>query len=137
MNKGGIIIRLIDIAMIILFGFIAISDIKVSAQIKLPSQEEEPRNEKEEQPAFVFVRVDPERGYIVEENEKTIAVTTETAALESVLIDLANQHRAGGGKMVVLIEPDGDSIIQQTVDVLDVCERNGIPMNINYESMQF
>ena len=37
MKRGGIIIRLIDVAMIILFGFIIISRLKLS-EIELPSE---------------------------------------------------------------------------------------------------
>lgn len=138
MTKGGIIIRLIDVAMIILFGFIAISDIKVRAQVKLPSQQDEQiREEPKEDPALVFVRVDLQRGYVVEKDEQVLAVTTETAELERALLDVAAKQQVTSRKMVVLIEPDEDSMIQQTVNVLDICERNSIPMNINYESMQF
>ena len=36
-NKGGLIIRLIDVVLILLLGFIGISDFTVKTQIKLPT----------------------------------------------------------------------------------------------------
>lgn len=137
MNKGGLIIRLIDVAMIILFGFIAISDIKVRAQIRLPSQEENKIEQNEEEPVLLFVKVDLEQGYVVEENEQTLLTTRELGRLEATLLARLRENRAAGRKMVVLVEPDEDSQIQETVNVLDICERNEIPKNINYESLQF
>ncbi len=137
MNQGGLIIRLIDIAMIILFGFIAISDIQVRAQIKLPSQQQEQTPLEEKDPVLIFVKVDLEQGYVIEQDENVLFATTNNNELESTLVNLFNQNKLIGQEMVVLIAPDEDSAIQHTVDVLDICERNQIPKNINYESMQF
>ncbi len=123
--------------MIILFGFIAISDIKVRAQIRLPSQEENKIEQNEEEPVLLFVKVDLEQGYVVEENEQTLLTTRELGRLEATLLARLRENRAAGRKMVVLVEPDEDSQIQETVNVLDICERNEIPKNINYESLQF
>lgn len=138
MQKGGIIIRLIDVAMIILFGFIAISDIKVRAQIKLPSDEpqQEQQNEPKE-PVLIFVKVDEAQGFVVERDEEVIFSTSDKIELEANLANLVNFNGTIGQETVVLISPDEDSPIQLTVDVLDICERNQIPKNINYESLQF
>ncbi len=138
MNQGGLIIRLIDIAMIILFGFIAISDIQVRAQIKLPSEQQNQQQQQEKKdPILIFVKVDLERGYVVEQDENVLFITTNSTELESMLVNLLNHSKTIGQEMVVLIAPHEDSAIQRTVDVLDICERNQIPKNINYESMQF
>ena|SRR3990172_2129322 len=137
MNKGGLIIRLIDVAMIILFGFIAISDITVKAQIKLPSEQTDQSQTNQKEPRLIFVKIDLERGYVLAEGYTEILSTTDIVQLENNLIQLLDQSRAEGREMVVLIEPDENSMIQKTVDVMDVCERNQISKNINYESMQF
>jgi len=138
MSKGGTLIRLIDVAMIILFGFIAISDIKVRAQIKLPSEKQESLdNEEEKQPELVFVRIDADHVFVVEHNHEQLLTTNVTGELEAFLKQLMVTYRADKRDMVVLVEPHEDSVIQRTIDVLDMCERNRIPKNINYESMQF
>jgi len=137
-NKGGIIIRLIDVAMIILFGFIAISDIKVRAQIRLPAeQDKQERRESETEPVLLFVKINPQHGFVIMQNDVALLSTADLPELEATLANMLNHHQLNGEKMVLLIEPHEDSLIQHTVDVLDICERNGIPFNINYESMQF
>ena len=137
MNKGGILIRLIDVAMIILFGFIAISDIKVRAQIKLPSEKNDQEEQVErEDPVLIFVRIG--LGDRVElTDDHTLRESLTIDQLEGRLLQLRQGYGAQGVEMVVLIEPHEDSIIQHTVDVLDMCERENIAKNINYESMQF
>ncbi len=137
MAKGGIIIRLIDVAMIILFGFIAISDIKVRAQIKLPADRQEEPQQEQTEPAFIFVKIDAQDGYILEAGDEVKTVTQDARALEQSLVSLAAGYKQGGQQAIVLIEPDEASMIQYTVDALDMCERNNLARNINYESMQF
>lgn len=138
MTKGGILIRLIDVAMIILFGFIAISDIKVRAQIKLPSEEQEQKQDQEEKdPELLFVKITADNQLVVEYQQNPMLVTSEPGALEAFLTQQLRSFQTQGKDMVVLIEPNEDSMIQQTIDIMDICERNQIPKNINYESMQF
>ncbi len=138
MGKGGLIIRLIDVAMIILFGFIAISDIKVRAQIRLPSSEQEEQEpEEQDEPVVLLVRISNERGYLIEIGDEAPVPVVEVGLLEQEIVRRVEQYRADGREIVVLVEPEEESIIQRTVDVLDICERNNIAKNINYESMQF
>lgn len=137
MAKNGFIIRLIDIAMIILFGFIAISDIKVRAQIKLPANEEEPQAETEKEPVLIFVEIGLENQISIRRGEDMIAQTAGATDLENILVQMFEDYQTRNEQMVVLIEPDENSPIQHTIDILDICERHQIPKNINYESMQF
>lgn len=130
MTKGGIIIRLIDVAMIILFGFIVISDIKVRAQIKLPS-DEQPSEAREIERKLIFVEISSQEALRVKEGDNVTEVT-DIEALEKRLVQLHHQYESEGIEMVVIIDPDQDSIIQMTVEVLDICERNQIAKNIKY-----
>ena len=138
MANNGLIIRLIDVAMIILFGFIAISDIKVRAQIKLPDQEDEQQTPAAEIPPVVyFVKIGLGKEIVVEHENEALFSTTSLTDLEEKLARASAEVKLRGRSLIVLIEPDEASPIQFTVDVLDICERNEIPKNINYESMQF
>lgn len=137
MNKGGLLIRLIDVAMIILFGFIAISDIKVRAQIKLPSDKvEQEQQENQKEPALLFVKIDMNSGVRLTDYAEVDEVMM-VDQLENRLLELRSGFKSSGQDLVVLVEPHEDSIIQHTIDVLDICERHNIAKNINYESMQF
>jgi len=133
MSRGGLIIRLIDVALIILFGFIAISDIKLKAQIKLPTGA--PTSEPAAERHLVTVRIGPNGQFTLVDGEKQQAVP-DLAALESTLRDRAKADLRQRREMVVLIEPDEDSMIQLTVSVMDICEKYGIPKNINYPSLE-
>ena len=131
MNKGGLLIRLIDVAMIILFGFIAISDIKVRAQIKLPSDKvEQEQQDNEQEPALLFVRIDLDSQVNLTDNN-SIDEILMVDQLENRLLELRSGFKSAGQDMVVLVEPHEDSIIQHTIDVLDICERHNIAKNIN------
>ena len=134
MTKGGLIIRLIDVAMIILFGFIAISDLKVRTQIRLPSEEEQQPPEPQRDPILVSVRVGADGLVNIYENENWLMATDAFREVEDFLTTRFEQLRSQNDEMVVLIEPDGNSPIQQTVDVLDICERHQIPKSLNYDS---
>jgi hypothetical protein len=123
--------------MIILFGFIAISDIKVRAQIKLPSDEVEQEEKiNEQEPALLFVKIDLD-SQVKLMDYSTIDEVLMVDQLENRLLELRSVFRSAGQDIVVLVEPHEDSIIQHTIDVLDICERHNIAKNINYESMQF
>jgi biopolymer transport protein ExbD len=136
MTKGGLIIRLIDVAMIILFGFIAISDLKVRAQIKLPApQEEQPQSQRD--PILVAVHIAADGLVTIFEGENILMATAAFPEVEDFLSTRFEQMRSAGEEMIVLIEPHGDSPIQQTVDVLDICERHQIPKSLNYDPLSF
>lgn len=56
--NSGLIVRLVDVVLIILFGFIGISDIKVKRQIKVPGKTVETETPQENQKNNVMVVVD-------------------------------------------------------------------------------
>jgi biopolymer transport protein ExbD len=135
MSKGGVIIRLIDVAMNILFAFIVISDLKVQAQIKLPANEEQPQPQPQTEPTLIHVQIDLDNSFLIKRNDVVVATTSNLVELERLLVELAQE--TPDSETIVLIEPHPDSVMQRTVDVMDICERNQIAMNINYESMEF
>ncbi|MFQ5627952.1 MAG: ExbD/TolR family protein [bacterium] len=138
MGNGGTIIRLVDVALIILFGFIVISRLHTS-EIMLPT-EVEPTDEKQE---LYVLRVNimhdsrnrTDSFQLFDQSGKTeIATFSRIQDLESPLL-AEHKRRNGTRQVVVLIEPDKQSMIQHTVDVLDLCKKHGIPRNINYKSL--
>lgn len=137
MTRGGIIIRLIDVAMIILFGFIAISDLKVRAQIKLPSEEQDPVPESSKQPDLIHIEIGLVQNFVVRRGTTVLHETNALSELEDFLVDTLRRYQAEDREMVVLIEPHEDSKIQATVSVLDLCERHDIPKNLHYTAMHF
>jgi biopolymer transport protein ExbD len=130
MGKGGMIIRLIDIALTVLFGFIAVSDVEQKTQVKLPrnvTAVSTPQNLK-----TLSLVVLPGPRYTLLDGVQEIVSDPVLEHVEKILVAIRDDYRARNEDIVVLIQPDPNSPIQLTVNVLDVCERNQIQKNINY-----
>lgn len=134
MTKGGTIIRLIDVALILLLGFIAISDIRIRAQLKLPSPSGESETKQERQ--LVFVIIESQGQFLIRYSGNSETNIHGINALEKRLLQIRDKYSRENAEMVVLIQPNQDTIIQRTVDVLDLCEKYKILKNINYGSLE-
>jgi len=131
MGKNTLIIRFIDVALTVLFGFVGVSEIKLKTQIKLPN-ELAPGPPPDSRPLTVSVRiVEGPRFWLLEGNQ-IFFLTDQMATVEDTLKARYQRAVAQNQRFIALIEPDPDSPIQLTVDLLDICKRNSIPQNINY-----
>ncbi len=137
MRKSTFLIRFIDIGLIILFGFIIISDITVRSQIELPGSDPGEPQEERELSLFV-IKIEPNNQYrIADFIESTILGTYEnTEALKNALRNLKSEIDAQGKLPVALIEPDETATMQRLIDVMDICDQIGIPKNVNVESLR-
>jgi len=71
--RGILLVRLIDVVLIILFGFIAISDIKVKRQINLPgSTDNEEQQTEEDQTILFWIDIDSSGFFQLEIEENVI-----------------------------------------------------------------
>ena len=127
--NSRLMIRLIDVALIILLGFIAISRLK-SEYVELPSagKSATPSRPPHEASLHVYGNVfkleDQGRGWNCSNLDD----------LEARLVNHNRRYVSQGVKLIVTIEPHKSSIMQRLVDVLDICQRNNIEKNLNYES---
>ena len=158
MGGGGLIIRLIDVVMIILLGFLAISDFGIKAQIKLDSSSSEAQ---QNQTTMYFVMVSPSGGFIVtnsinkenimfagteqelnEQNEFAPAERLRASSAESrnpnltklevFLLKRFSENTQNQINTLVVIKSHPETKIQYAIDVLDICEKNEIPRTISY-----
>ena len=130
MGKGGMIIRLIDIALTVLFGFIAVSDVEQKTQVKLPRDVTGVPQQTKLNTVSILVLDGPR--YTIMDGVREIASDTELERIEELLIRIHQQFVDRNEDVIFLIQPDPNSPIQLTVYVLDVCERNHFVKNINY-----
>ena len=139
MRRRGYLLRFIDLGLIILFGFLMISDITVISQVTLPGKSEE----NAEPPAddaqlFLGIAIQPDGTFQIQDlADKTplhVGINS-SEELEFVLNTLKEKQIAEGKILNLLIEPTPESHMQKLVDVLDVCERLSINKNINTESV--
>jgi len=131
--RGGLIVRLIDVVLIILFGFIAISDIQVKRQIRLPGpsqKEEKPQEENE----FIFVKIDRKGKFLVEVENKRVLKSRDLNKLRKCLVKTASDLSREKKRPVVIIDPEAEAILQTTIDVFDICEEENLPKSIHIGS---
>ena len=127
--NNRLMMRLIDVALIILLGFIAISRLKTE-YVDLPSTG---KNEKQAQtPHEAALHVYKDSYRFVDNGRNWTCDTINE--LENFLINQNDNYLRRRVKLVVTIEPHKSSIMQKLVDVLDVCQRNKIEKNLNYEN---
>ena len=133
MLRGGTIIRLIDVVLIILLGFLAITDIEIKSQIKLPSTFNSGQQEIKQH--FIFLIVKGDSLFEIVAGDMRIEHIQGIGILEQFLIRLNNQHHQDLTQMVVVIEPDLETKIQTTVDVMDICEKHQIIKSLSYSQI--
>ncbi len=139
MRRRGYLLRFIDLGLIILFGFLMISDITVISQVTLPGKSDEPADpNQDDDQVHLGVSIGADGKYevinLTDRTQLHVGISS-TEELQFVLQTLDNQHTARQQVLNILIEPTPASPMQKLVDVLDVCERLGIQKNINTEAV--
>lgn len=137
MQRRGLIIRFIDIGLLILFGFLMISDLKGTSQISF--------NEGDAQDFFSTLQDDSILLGVSIENDGRLSINDISESrtlhenilsieeLEFLIGTMKNQYAEEGKELSILIEPAPDAQIQYVVHVLDVCDRLGLSKNLNTE----
>lgn len=127
--NSRLMMRLIDVALIILLGFIAISRLKTEyVDLPSPGKSQSPA----QMPHEACLHVYKDFFKFVDNGRKWDCKTLNE--LENVLVNHHNNYLNRRIKLIVTIEPHKSSIMQKLVDVLDICQRNNIEKNLNYES---
>lgn len=134
-RSNGMIIRLVDVVLIVLFGFLMISKIQQQVDIPLPHSKGENIAAQTDKDVFdVFIRADGriQCGWIdsryqvqmpLDNSDKDFARAKYNELKE--LIAEANPH-----KIPVAIQAEYDSPTQFTVDMLDICKDLGMPKSL-------
>ena len=137
-QRRGYLIRFIDLGLIILFGFLMISDLTLTSQIALPGREDVQAPAAADGVVSLTVAVDAEGLYAVEDQAGDESLYSDISAeeeLEFVLKTLSDQYNAAGESLRITIIPSGDASMQRLVDILDVCDRLGLPRYIDAEAV--
>ncbi len=132
-KKSGIIIRLVDVILIILFGFLMIAKIQQQVDIALPqSQGDNSTPDTDSKYYDVFVYRD---GTIADGSNTLLAKMPlkdrETSRAQEEYEQL--QRRIGfanKAKKIVVIRSQFDAPVQYTVDLLDICKKLDMPKSI-------
>lgn len=137
-SNSGFLIRFIDIGLIVLFGFLIISDIDSFTYIDMPGSSQNQTAEDPQKMSMVTVRISNDNTFTVvaRESQRVPCRGVDREALEDCLVEVDRSLKRQGRRAVVLVEPSEASIVQRTVDVLDICDRHGILKNINVSELK-
>jgi biopolymer transport protein ExbD len=150
MKKGaGVIVRLIDVVLNLLFGFLMITDIIHKTEIKLPSIAGRAAvvSEKKVLPIeikivpgdTVIAAIDPKTEnslrvlsqlygyYFIQEDVNTYRIRM-LDRLDEYLVTTKTSYDS----ITVIINPDPGSIIQGTINLVDACRKYGIEKKFRF-----
>jgi len=133
--NNGMIIRLVDVVLIVLFGFLMISKIQQQVDIPLPhSKGDNPLVQADKDVFDVFVRSDGriQCGWIDSKYQVTMPLSSQDRELAREKYDelKALISEANPGKIPVAIQAEFDSPTQFTVDMLDICKDLGLQKSL-------
>ncbi len=140
MVSRGYLIRFIDIGLIVMFGFIQISDIESLAQVELEAARTGPApvdsTGAPRARVVIVVGIAPDGRFSVSAaaTGAVFARDLTTTALLSSTLRAERDARVGERReVVVIIRPHEASVVQRTVDVMDVCDRLGLRQSLETE----
>lgn len=124
MKRSGLLIRFVDVVLILLFGFIAISEIKLHNDIDLArsTETERPPIDKRE---VVFIGVTKTGAYSIEAQEATARLEDVTRYLET-----KRGSPADSAVFKVRVFPDSSARTKAIKAVLRVCDGLNIPKEV-------
>lgn len=133
MGGRGYLIRFIDIGLIVMFGFIQISDIVEVMPVDLaPPAAAASGTQAPAVRRVLVVRVGADGAFTVEAGGRAVAAgLTGVGDLEAAM--RAAAAAAPGEEVVVVIRPHEASAVQRTVDVMDICDRLGVRRSLDTE----
>ncbi len=130
MKNKRLMIRLIDVALIILLGFIAISRLKTE-YVNLPSGGNNKIKTRRSHEAMLHIY----QNYFVLQDTGRKEKLRNTQELEDTMVKIYNYYLKKQIKLIVKIEPHKSSIMQSLIDVFDICQRNNIEKNLDYDAI--
>lgn len=140
MATRGFLIRFIDIGLIVLFGFLMISDIDALSRVDLAGARQDVAEPSEvaedDERGFVAVEILPDGRFMLSDPRDDETPVVGAATIETLTAELAARQRVhadAGAETVVLIQPDPASAVQLTVDVMDVCDRLGLVKSLQMD----
>jgi biopolymer transport protein ExbD len=127
MSQGGIVIRLIDVVLILLFGFISISEISSKSLVNLPKSSQTkyslPDNEN-----LLIIGIMSDGQYLIEnENE----LLSNFKALKFYIVTKNDENIKNKIETRVRIRSNWDTPIKHTLALANLCDFLGIPKGID------
>lgn len=127
MSQGGIVIRLIDVVLILLFGFISISEISSRSFIKLPKSDQSLYTFPDPED-LVIIGITPDGKFLVNDESEVIANFRD---LKNYLITKNQANIKNHIETRVRIRSNWNSPIKYTLAVANLCDLLYIPKGMD------
>ena len=126
MRASGFVVRFVDVVLILLFGFITISNLRDTEVVLPESTETDPVAMDVEE--IVFVAVLADGSYLVE--DETVRITSLMDARTFLLAEL---DRYGDAPVKVRIRSSHDAPVEYAFALAALCDQLGIPKALEVE----
>jgi biopolymer transport protein ExbD len=127
MNQGGIVIRLIDVVLILLFGFISISEISSKSLVNLPKSSQT-HYLLPDQENLLIIGITSDGQYLIEnENE----LLSDFNSLKFYIVTKNTENIQNKIETRVRIRSNWDTPIKYTLALANLCDYLGIPKGID------
>ncbi len=135
MFKGSIIIRLIDVVLLLLFGFMVISEINRKSPVKLPQSQIPIKSKIDEEELLIvgFIKTN-DRVRIIIEGKKNLSVPN-LQSLENFISEEKESFDKFNRRLRVRIRSTWNLPIKYTMHVANFCHRQGIAVGLDVQSV--
>ena len=127
MSRGGLLLRFVDVVLILLFGFISISEVTEQSRIKLPVSTETPQSYPDKE-KVIFIGITREGRFLVDNEQKVI---TSIQRLREYILEIKKLYESKNVKIRVRYRANWDTPVRYTIQAADLCDRLGIVKGID------
>jgi len=131
MKKSSLIIRLIDIVLLLLFGFLVVSEINKKSPVKLPQSDVKVKRELDEE-ELMIVGIKEDTTLYLEGEDRAIASLNE---LYNLILTRNENFDKLDRKFRVRIRSYWNLPIKYTMRVANFCRNNNIPVGMDIHNI--
>jgi len=130
--KGGVIIRLIDIVLLLLFGFLVISEINRKSPIKLPQSMVPVKKEIDLEEIFI-IGVQGDNRFYIENEDRHI---NDLNSVTNLILQKRDYFKKFGKDLRVRVRSNWNLPIKHTMRIAKFCQKEGIPTGMDVHSVK-
>ncbi len=127
MSKRSMMLRLIDVVLILLFGFISISEVSDKSEVVLPTSSMTPVTPPDRE-ELLIVAIAENGDYLVEHEQKRLPSQRD---LYAYLLRARNEAQSRGAAVRVRVRPHKSTPIKYTMAVAAICDNLRVPKGLD------
>ena len=120
-------LRFVDVVLILLFGFIAISEVSQQSQITLPQSVETPPSYPDKE-QVIFIGITPNGRYLVDNETRVI---TDIADLRAYILDQKQHYERMQARIRIRYRANYNTPVRYTIQAASLCDQLGVVKGID------